>query len=252
MSNKQLVRMLTLGAQTPVDLCFHSVRTRQRLAGAIAKQIEPDSITLLQAITSEALADTFGFTPETFVAMFIPNTYQLYWNISTDDFLKRMYKEWNNFWRSNNREQQLERLGLSRVEAIILASIVSEETLKVDEMPAIAGVYINRLRKNIPLQADPTVRYATGNYTGRRVLLSHTKAQSPYNTYRRQGLPPGPICVPSTAVIDAVLNYKEHDYIFFCAKADFSGYHSFSKTFAQHVSNATAYQRALNKMKIFR
>jgi UPF0755 protein len=252
MGNKQLVRMLMLGAQTPVNLCFRSVRTRQRLAGAIARQIEPDSAALLQAMTDEALAASFGFTSETFAAMFIPNTYELYWNVSVDDFLKRMYKEWNSFWRSGNREQKLERLGLSRIETVILASIVSEETLKVDEMPTIAGVYINRLRKNMLLQADPTVRYATGNFTGRRVLLSHTQVLSPYNTYRRQGLPPGPICIPSPAVIDAVLSYSEHSYMFFCAKADFSGYHSFSKTFAQHLTNATAYQRALNSMKILR
>lgn len=252
MGNKQLVRMLALGAQTPVDLRISSVRTRQRLAGVIAQQIEPDSAALLQAMMDEALADSFGFTSENFAAMFIPNTYELYWNVSVDDFLKRMYREWSNFWRSGNREQKLERLGLSRIEAIILASIVSEETLKVDEMPTIAGVYVNRLRKKIPLQADPTVRYATGNFKGHRVLLSHTQVRSPYNTYRRQGLPPGPICIPSPTVIDAVLNYSEHSYIFFCAKADFSGYHSFSKTFAQHLNNATAYQRALNSRKIFR
>lgn len=252
MGNKQLIRMLASGAQAPVEVSFHSVRTRRRLAGVIARQVELDSASLLHAMTDEALADSFGFTSENFMAMFIPNTYEFYWSVSVGDFMKRMYREWNSFWQSNGREQKLERLGLSRVEAVILASIVAEETHKVDEMPTIAGVYVNRLRRRVALQADPTVRYAVGNFAIRRVLDSHTKIQSPYNTYRRQGLPPGPICTPSTAAIDAVLSYEEHSYMFFCAKADFSGYHAFSKTFAQHVSYATAYQRALNRMKVFR
>jgi UPF0755 protein len=252
MGNKHLIYMLMSGAQTPVDLRFHSARTRQRLAGVIAQQIEPDSVALLQAMTDEAVASSYGFTSENFTAMFIPNTYELYWNASVDDFLNRMYREWNNFWSSNNREQKLKRLRMSRVEAVILASIVAEETLQVDEMPTIAGVYINRLRKNMPLQADPTVRYAMGNFSTRRILRSHTQLPSPYNTYLRLGLPPGPICTPSPTVVDAVLSYKEHDYLFFCAKADFSGYHSFAKTFAQHVKNATAYQRELDRMRVFR
>jgi UPF0755 protein len=252
MGNKRLIHMLASGAQTPVELSFHSIRTRQRLTGAIARQIEPDSISLLEAITNEAQANRFGFTAENFTAMFIPNTYEVYWNVSVDDFLKRMYREWNSFWQSNNRDQKLERLGLSRVEAIILASIVAEETLKVDEMPTIAGVYVNRMRRHVALQADPTVRYAAGNFAIRRILRSHTQIPSPYNTYYRQGLPPGPICTPSPAAIDAVLNFEEHSYMFFCAKADFSGYHTFSKTFAQHLIHATAYQRALNSMKVFR
>jgi UPF0755 protein len=252
MGNKRLIRMLASGVQTPVELTFHNVRTRQRLAGAIARQIEPDSVALLQALTDEAVASSFGFTAESFMAMFIPNTYEVYWNVSVDNFLKRMYKEWNSFWQSNNRYQRLERLGLSRVEAVILASIVAEETQKVDEMSTIAGVYLNRLRRQVALQADPTVRYAVGDFAIRRVLRTHTQIQSPYNTYRRQGLPPGPICTPSPAAIDAVLGYEKHSYMFFCAKADFSGYHVFSQTFAQHASHATAYQRALNKMKVFR
>ncbi|MDR0711518.1 MAG: endolytic transglycosylase MltG [Prevotellaceae bacterium] len=252
MGNKRLIRMLASSAQTPVTLSFHSIRTRQRLAGAIARQIEPDSVALLKALTDAAVASSFGFTGENFMAMFIPNTYEVYWNTSVDDFLKRMYREWSNFWQSNNREQKLGRLGMSRVDAVILASIVAEETLKVDEMPTIAGVYINRMRRNMALQADPTVRYATGNFAIRRILRSHTQIQSPYNTYRQQGLPPGPICTPSPAAIDAVLNYEIHSYMFFCAKADFSGYHVFSRTFAQHTGHATAYQRVLNSMKMFR
>lgn len=252
MGNKRLIHMLASGAQTPVNLNLHNARTRQRLAGAIARHIELDSTSLLQALTDEASANSFGFTSENFMAMFIPNTYELYWNVSIDDFLKRMYREWDNFWQSNDREQKLDRLRLSRIDAVILASIVAEETQKVDEMPTIAGVYVNRLRSQIALQADPTVRYAAGNFAIRRVLRSHTQVQSPYNTYRQQGLPPGPICTPPPAAIDAVLDYEEHSYMFFCAKADFSGYHTFSTTFAQHASHATAYQHALNKRRVFR
>lgn len=252
MGNKRLIRMLATGAQTPVAVTFQSVRTRQRLAGAIARQVELDSASLLQAMRDEARANSFGFTAENFTAMFIPNTYEFYWNVSVDDFLKRMHREWERFWQSNGRDGKLNRLGLSRVEAVILASIVAEETQKVDEMPTIAGVYVNRLRRHVALQADPTVRYAMGNFSTRRVLYAHTQIQSPYNTYRRQGLPPGPICTPPPAAVDAVLSYEEHSYMFFCAKADFSGYHAFSQTFSQHVTHANAYQRALNKMRVFR
>lgn len=251
MSNKKLVRMLASGMQTPVDLTFGSVRTRQRLAGTIAKQIEPDSVSLLLAMTDEMLANSYGFNSENFVTMLLPNKYQIYWNVSVNDFLKRMHKEWEKFWTSNGRADKLKQTGLTRAEVFILASIVSEETTKVDEMATIAGVYINRLRKNIPLQADPTVRYAVGDFSVQRILISQTKIQSPYNTYRQRGLPPGPICIPSITVIDAVLNYEHHDYMFFCARADFSGYHSFSKSFAQHTSAAATYQRALNERSIF-
>ncbi|MDR2937808.1 MAG: endolytic transglycosylase MltG [Prevotellaceae bacterium] len=251
LNNKKLVRILAAGMQTPVNLTIGSVRTRQRLAGIIARQIEPDSVSLLLAMRDAMLAHSYGFNVENFAAMFLPNTYQLYWNVSVSDFLKRMNGEWEKFWSSNDRDDRLKRTGLSRTEAVVLASIVSEETSKVDEMPTIAGVYINRLRKRMALQADPTVRFAVGDFSVRRILTAHTKIQSPYNTYRNRGLPPGPICIPSTRVIDAVLNYEEHDYIFFCARADFSGYHSFTKTYAQHMSSANAYQRALNRRSIF-
>jgi len=251
MNNKKLVRVLASGMQTPVDLTFGSVRTRQRLAGIIARQIEPDSVSLLLAMRDEMLANSYGFNSENFIAMLIPNKYQMYWNMSVNDFFRRMNSEWEKFWKSNDRQAKLKRTGLTRVEVVILASIVSEETSKEDEMPTIAGVYINRLRKHMALQADPTVRYAVGDFTLRRVRTSHTKVRSPYNTYRQQGLPPGPICVPSTKAIDATLNYQQHDYMFFCASADFSGYHVFAKAYAQHARNATAYQRALNRRNIY-
>ena len=251
MNNKRLVRILAGGMQTPVDLTFGNARTRQRLAGIIASQIEPDSLSLLLAMKDEMLAHSYGFNAENFAAMLLPNKYQVYWNITVNDFFRRMHSEWEKFWKSNNREAKLKRTGLTRAEAVVLASIVSEETSKVDEMPTIAGVYVNRLRKRMPLQADPTVRYALGNFALRRILIAHTKVKSPYNTYYRSGLPPGPICVPSAAAIDAVLSYQQHDYIYFCAKADFSGYHVFAKSYAQHSANAAAYQRALNRRSIY-
>jgi len=251
MNNKKLVRILASGMQTPVNLQLGSVRTRQRLAGIIANQLEPDSVSLLLAMKDEMLAHSYGFNAENFIVMLIPNTYQMYWNVTVNDFFRRMKSEWDKYWAANGREDKLKRIGLTRSEAVILASIVSEETSKVDEMPLIAGVYINRLRKRMALQADPTVRYALGDFTVRRILISHTKIYSPYNTYRQRGLPPGPICIPSTTAIDAVLNYKHHDYMFFCAKADFSGYHVFAKHYEQHAHNAALYQNALNQQKIF-
>lgn len=251
LNNKKLVRILASGMQTPVELTFGSVRTRQRLAGSISRQIEPDSVSLLLAMQDAMLANSYGFNAENFVCMFLPNTYEIYWTVTVGDFVKRMKTEWDKYWAANGREEKLKRAGLTRAEAVILASIVSEETGKTDEMPIIAGVYINRLHKRMPLQADPTVRYAVGDFSVKRILTAHTKIQSPYNTYRQRGLPPGPICIPSIKVVDAVLNYQQHDYLFFCAKADFSGYHTFTKSFAQHTSCAVAYQRALNERGVF-
>jgi UPF0755 protein len=252
MSNKQIVRILASNMQTPVDMVIPSVRTRERLVGAIAKQIEPDSISLLLSLKNEDVAKKYGFNTENFSCMFIPNSYQMYWNINLNSFLDRMNKEWEAFWSSNNRESKLKKVGLSRTEAVILASIICEETNMYDEMPTIAGVYINRLRKGMRLQADPTVRFAVGDFSMRRVLTVHTKISNPYNTYRVHGLPPGPICIPNTRVIDAVLNFEKHNYLYFCAKADFSGYHSFAKTYGRHLELSQEYQRALNQMQVYR
>ena len=180
--------------------------------------------------------------------MFIPNTYELYWNCSSDEFLSRMQRENERFWQS--RERKLARTGLNRIEAYTLASIVYEETKRTDEMPRMAGVYINRLKRGMPLQADPTVRFALGDFSIRRVLNKHLEVDSPYNTYRHPGLPPGPICMPSIAAIDAVLDYENHDYLYFCAKDDLSGSHTFARSLAEHNRNAQAYARALNRRGI--
>ena len=185
---------------------------------------------------------------QTFMAMFIPNTYEVYWNCSVNDLLQRMKRESDRFWAS--RDAKLARCGLTRNEAITLASIVYEETKRQSEMPVVAGVYINRLRRGMPLQADPTVKFALGDFSLRRILHKHLEVDSPYNTYRVVGLPPGPICMPSIAAIDAVLNYQEHDYLYFCAKEDLSGAHNFARTLAEHNRNARAYAAALNRLKI--
>ena len=176
--------------------------------------------------------------------MFIPNTYQFYWNTSAEKFIERMAEEFKSFW-TQDRLQKANDLGFKQSEVITLASIVEQETQKDDEKARVAGVYINRLNKGIKLQADPTVIYAIGDFSIRRVLYSHLEYDSPYNTYKYVGLPPGPICIPSITSIDAVLNYEEHSYLYFCAREDFSGYHNFARTLAQHNANARKYQQAL-------
>ena len=182
-------------------------------------------------------------------SIFIPNTYEFYWTVTPEDFVDRMYKEYMRFW-TGERDKKRERSGLNRVEVSTLASIVYEETRKVDEMPRVAGVYVNRLKQGIPLQADPTIKYAMQDFGLRRILYRHLKYESPYNTYLHRGLPPSPICMPSIEAIDAVLNFEKHDYIFFCARPTFDGYHNFARTLKEHNANARAYQAELNKRKI--
>jgi UPF0755 protein len=176
--------------------------------------------------------------------MFIPNTYEVYFNISADDLVERMNKEYKRFW-NDNRIKKADSLGLSPIEVSILASIVQAEAVKDDEAPSIAGLYLNRLKRDIALQADPTLVYAVGDFTLKRVLNEHKEVDSPYNTYKHAGLTPGPINMPRIAIIDAVLNAKSHNYIYMCAKEDFSGYHNFSSSLSQHLINARNYQRAL-------
>jgi UPF0755 protein len=251
MSNRQLITMLRSGTQSPVKLIFHNIRTCAQLASVISKQIEPDSVMLLKMFTSSTEAENYGFTKETFIAMFIPNTYEMYWNTSAETFCNKMLKEYKRFW-NENRRKKAEDIGFSPVEVTTIASIVEEETQNTTEKPIIAGVYINRLKKAMALQADPTVKFAVGDFSIRRVLDKHTAINSPYNTYKNEGLPPGPICIPSLTSINAVLNYRRHDYLYFCAKADFSGTHTFAKTIEQHKVNAAAYWKELNRKKIYR
>jgi UPF0755 protein len=202
-------------------------------------------------LSSYDFASKYGFNEQTIMTMFIPNTYEFYWNTSADEFFERMADEYKKFW-TDERKQKAKNIGLSQSEVSILASIVELETQKKDERPTVAGVYINRLKKKMLLQADPTVVFALGDFTINRVLKIHLETDSPYNTYKYSGLPPGPIYLPSISSIDAVLNFENHDYIYFCAKEDFSGYHNFAKTLAQHNENARKFQQALNKRKIWK
>jgi UPF0755 protein len=251
MSNNDLVNLLRSGEQNPVKVTFNNVRFKEELAGKIAAFIEADSTELINILNDEEFVGKYGFTTTTFLTLFLPNTYEFWWNTSAEQFVTRMAEEYKKYWTSN-RKQMATHLGLSQSEVSILASIVQKETNKNDEKPTVAGVYLNRLKKGMLLQADPTLVYANRIFTARRVLNKHKKIDSPYNTYKYKGLPPGPICLPSISSIDAVLNSKDHSYLFFCAKADNSGYHSFATTYKQHLRNARAFQRELNKRKVYK
>lgn len=246
MSNNELINLLRSGKQSPVQVSFISVRSLDILAGKLTKNIEADSIELVNLFKQQDIYEKYGFNKETFMTMFIPNTYEFYWNTSAEQLIERMAKEFKSFW-TEERKQKAANIGLSQSEVSILASIVEAETQKNDEKARIAGVYINRLNSGILLQADPTVVYALGDFTLKRVLKKHLEIDSPYNTYKYSGLPPGPINIASVSSIDAVLNYEKHNYLFFCAKDDFSGYHVFAKTNAQHAANAQKYHKALNR-----
>lgn len=249
MSVTEVARMLQLGMQTPVRVTINNVRIPSQLAGKLARQIDADSAAILRALTSEKLAAELGFDSVTLFSMFIPDTYEFYWTVTPEELVRRMKREYDRFW-TPERDARRSRSGLSRLEVMTLASIVYEETRKTDEMPRIAGVYINRLRRGIPLQADPTVKYAMQDFGLRRILHRHLKTPSPYNTYVNKGLPPSPICMPGKNAIDAVLDFEHHDYIFFCARPTFDGYHNFARTLREHNANARAYSAELNRRRI--
>ena len=249
MSSRQLLTMLKSGSQTPMNLTFNNIRTLPQLAGVVGRQLRADSACFAGVLLNDSLAMGFGFRPETFIGMFIPDTYEVYWTMTPEAFAERMHREYERFW-NDDRRARLTRTGLTEMEVATLASIIDEETVKTDEMPRIAGVYINRLRHGMLLQADPTVKYAVGDFTLRRVLNRHLATDSPYNTYMYRGLPPGPIRMPSKAALNAVLNYEEHDYYYFCAREDFSGYHAFARTLAEHSRNARRYSAALDRLGI--
>ena len=234
--------MLRKGFQTPVKVVFNNINNLEQLAGRVSDQIEADSLSITTAIRNDS-----SICP----CYFIPNTYEFYWNTDAESFIKKMKAEYENFW-NETRIAKAEEMNLKPEEVSILASIVDKETTKTSEMPRIAGVYLNRLKKHWPLQADPTLIYALGDYSIHRVLDVHKEIDSPYNTYKHAGLPPGPICLPSIAAIDAVLNAERHKYFYFCAKDDLSGYHVFARNINEHNRNAEKYRRALNKHKIYK
>lgn len=243
-----VVRMFVLGEQAPVNLVIGEARTLPQLAGRLSKQIMADSTALLSALRNSELKAKYGYKKDSIIAMFVPNTYQVYWTITPEQLLERMNREYNAFW-NRDREAKLVTTKLTKYQAMTLASIVYEETKNRGEMPKIAGVYINRLRKNIPLQACPTVKYAMGDFTLTRILYKHLRYDSPFNTYRNAGLPPAPICIPSIAAIDAVLNYDKNNYLYFCAKPEFDGTHNFASTLREHNANSRKYNEALKRLK---
>lgn len=249
MSNRSLINMLKAGNQEPVKISFQNVRLKQTLAGMVTKKLETDSASIGSLLDSASFVDKYGFTTDNVYTMFIPNSYELYWNTSAEKFFLRMYDEYKKFW-TPERKTKAEKIGLTPIKVSILASIVDGEALMDKEMPVIAGLYMNRLKKGMKLEADPTVIFAANDFTIRRVLNKHLRISSPYNTYMNTGLPPGPIGMPSIKAIDAVLNYSSHEYIYMCAKEDFSGYHNFATNLAAHSSNARKFQQALNERNI--
>ncbi len=249
LSNIELVRLLRSGKQEPIKLTFQNIRLKTDFAGYIGKNFEIDSLAFLNMLDSIDLVRQYGFDEETIFCMFIPNTYEMYWNTSKEKFFERMQKEYVKFWHTE-RFAQAKSIGLSPVQVSILASIVDQEALLNREMIRIAGVYMNRLNRGIKLEADPTVIFANGDFTVKRVLYKLLQKDSPYNTYKYTGLPPGPICMPSVAAIDAVLHFEKHNYIYFCAKEDFSGLHNFASNVTEHQMNARKFQQALNNRGI--
>ncbi len=237
---------LLRGQQSPVSLILPSVRTLDRLAGVLSRSLMLDSAEVAMQFADSAFAASNGYTTATLPALFIPNTYEVYWDTSLNSFMERMEKENERFWNQGDREEKAQQLNMSHEEIVTLASIVDEETANNAEKPRVAGLYLNRLHQGIHLQADPTVKFAVGDVTLRRILNKHLAIDSPYNTYIYKGLPPGPIRIPSVAGIDAVLHHEHHNYLYMCAKEDFSGTHNFASTFAEHQQNARRYQRALN------
>jgi len=251
MNNKDLVMLLRSGKQVPLMVTFNNIRLKEELAGRIGQLIEADSTSLMRLMNNAAFVRKYGLNIETFPTLFIPNTYEFWWNTSAEQFVERMAKEYKAFW-TEERKAKAQRIGLSQSEVSILASIVQKETNMRDEQPKVAGVYLNRLKKGMLLQADPTLVFANRDFEARRVLNRHKEIDSPYNTYRYKGLPPGPICLPDPRTIDAVLNAQTHSYLYFCAKADGSGYHTFATTYNDHLRNAREFQRELNRRKVYR
>ena len=247
--NKTILTKLRSGDQDAVKLTFNNIRLKEELAERLSSNLSLDKSELLNKLNDPEVCAKYGFEPQTIMSMFLPDTYFLWWTLTADQFLDRMKMEYDKFW-TPERVAKAKKTGMSIVQVSTMASIVQEETKKRDEQPRVAGVYVNRIKQGIPLQADPTVKFAVGDFALRRILNKHLTIDSPYNTYRIKGLPPGPIALPEKAAIDAVLNYENHNYVYFCAKEDFSGYHNFAATLAEHNANAARFHRAMNEKGI--
>lgn len=256
LNNNELINLLRSGKQTTVKLSFNNQDTFEKLAGRISEQIEADSVSIYNALTNSSFISEAGFDKKTAIGMYIPNTYEFYWNTSAESFRNKMLNEYNTFWNTS-RLEKAKNLNLSEDEVIILASIVQKETSTVSERPMVAGLYLNRLKDKWPLQADPTIIFALKNKFGndtviKRVLTKDLEIDSPYNTYKNNGLPPGPIAMADISSIDAVLNPANHDYYYMCASITSIGTHEFAKSLTQHNKNAAKYQFWLNKQGVKR
>lgn len=253
MSLNELIDHLRAGnGEEEITVTFNTVRKLSELAGAVSENIEADSLDIAEKLADPAVASKYGFNQATFISMFFPDSYRMEWDTDADEFIARMADEYKRFWTAD-RQQKARNHDLSQSEVSTLASIVqAEQQVHPDERPKIAGLYLNRLQRGMRLQSDPTVVYAVGDFSINRVLTVHLSTPSPYNTYLNAGLPPGPINLPSKQSIDAVLNAEENNYLYMCAKADFSGYHVFATNLSQHNRNAREFQQALNERKIYR
>jgi UPF0755 protein len=244
-TNLAVVRMLRAGIQEPVKLTFNNIRLLDEFSERVAEDMSFGKENLQNALKSPKILQKYGFDTLNVIGMFLPDTYQFYWNISAEKFIDKMHDYYKKFW-NEKRIKKAKEIGFSPQQVATLASIVQAETGKEDEKPRVAGVYINRLHEKMKLQADPTLVFAVGDFTIKRVLDVHKMVNSPFNTYKYAGLPPGPINMPTATSIDAVLNYEKHDYLYFCAKEDFSGYHRFAVSYNEHLRNARLYQKALD------
>ena len=249
MSAWDIYNLLALGDNSTTTVTFNNIRTKRELADAICKNLNMPADSLYAAICNNDICKSYGFDTVSIVTMFLPDSYNIYKVTSVKNFLDRMNKEYNTYWNEARLNIAKEN-GMTPYEITILASIVEEETKKADEMATVAGLYINRLKIDMPLQSDPTVKFATGDFSLRRILNKHLEIESPYNTYKYKGLPPGPIRIPSKIAIEKSLNYQKSKYLYMCAKEDFSGYHNFATTLREHNNNAAKYRRELNRRKI--
>jgi UPF0755 protein len=249
MTNYALLQDLRRGQQEPIRITFNNIRLKEELSDRLSEQLMITSQDLNALLNDTSYCESLGFTTVTIKTMFIPNTYEVYWNISAERLMERMRREFDAFW-TEERRNKAQRIGLSPIEVSILASIIEEESAVVDEFPVIAGLYINRLHRGIPLQADPTIKYALGDFAIQRILKRHLEIDSPYNTYLYSGLPPGPLRIPSLHGLEGVLNYQKHNYLYMCAKEDFSGRHNFAVTLSEHNRNAERWHDELNRRGI--
>ena len=251
MTSYELISKLRSGDQIPVKVTFNNIRFLPKLAGIVSRKLEFDSTQLINLLQNPNFLDELGYKQETVIALFLPNTYEFWWNTSPEQFVLRMQQEYLKFW-DTERLNKAKLMNLNPLEVSILASIVQEETNNSQEMSRIAGVYMNRLKVGMLLQADPTARFAYGDFSVQRITYDYLKIDSPYNTYQYAGLPPGPICMANPNTIDKVLDYEQHSYYYFCAKADNSGTHAFARNHNEHIRNANQYRQYLNRLNIRR